>query len=118
MRWAKYALLIPFCFLTASASPMQTADINETGRVLATLNDWRALLFAMLFIIFLLLGALLWAFGKLAKAIEVMVSLREVITALNDTARAAGKDARDNQNALQGLIATAARIEADLARWE
>lgn len=97
---------------------MQTADINETGRVLATLNDWRALLFAMLFIIFLLLGALLWAFGKLAKAIEVMVSLREVITALNDTARAAGKDARDNQNALQGLIATAARIEADLARWE
>lgn len=115
--WARFALLIPFWFMLTSTSPL-APDVNEAGRVLATLNDWRALLFAMLFIIFLLLGALLWAFGKLAKTVEVMVSLRESIVSLNDTARSAGIDARDNHNALTGMVATLARIEADMARKE
>ena len=117
MTWVKCALLIPFWLLASSASP-PTLDVNEAGRVMAELDDWRALMFVMLFLIVLLVGALLWAFGKLAKTVEVMVTLREAITSLNDTARTAGIDARDNHNALQGLIATAARIEADLARFE
>lgn len=117
MRWVRFALLMPIWLLTASASPVPL-DVNETGRVMATLNDWRALMLVMLAIITVLVGALLWAFGKLAKTVEVMVSLRESIVALNDTARTAGIDARDNHNALQGLIATAARIEADLSRIE
>ena len=91
-------------------------DVNETGRVMATLDDWRALMLVMLVLIGLLVSALLWAFGKLAKTVEVMVTLREAITSLNDTARSAGLDARDNHNTLQGVVATVARIEAELAR--
>ena len=111
--WVRFVLLMPFWLLTTSASPL---DVNETGRVMATLNDWRAIMLVMLVLIALLISALLWAFGKLAKTVEVMVTLREAISSLNDTARAAGLDARDNQNALQGLVATVARIEAELAR--
>lgn len=113
--WVRFALLMPLWFLTVSASPL---NVNETGRVMATLDDWRALMLVMLVVIVLLISALLWAFGKLAKAIEAMVSLREAVVSLNETARTAGMDARDNHNALQGLIATVARIEADLARIE
>lgn len=109
MKWVKFALLMPCLLLTASASPMQPADINEAGRVLATLNDWRAIIFAMLFIIFLMLGALLWAFGKLSKAVESMVSLREAITTLNTLAQSGAMDARDNRAILS-------RIESELAR--
>lgn len=115
MTWARFALLMPCWLLTVSASPL---DVNETGRVMATLNDWRAIMLAQLVVIFLLISALLWAFAKLAKAVEAMVTLRETIASLNETARAAGLDARDNYNALQGVIATISRIEADIAKWE
>lgn len=83
---------------------------------MAELDDWRALMYVMLFLIVLLVSALLWAFGKVAKTVEVMVSLRESIVALNDTARSAGHNAQDNRADLKALILTMARVEADLAR--
>lgn len=113
--WVRTILLMPLWLLTVSASPL---DVNETGRVMATLNDWRAIMLVMLVLITLLVSSLLWAFGKLAKTVEVMVSLRESVVALNETARMAGLDARDNHNSLQGIIATVARIESDIARIE
>lgn len=108
-------MLLPLWAMLTSAAPAVPLDVNETGRVMATLNDWRALMLVMLAIITVLVGALLWAFGKLAKTVEVMVTLRETISALNDTARAAGMDARENRNDLSGITATLARIEADMA---
>ena len=74
---------LPCLFLLSVASP-SALDVNEAGRVLATLNDWRALLFAMLCIIFLLLGALLWAFSKVAKAIEAVAAMREATSTIKD----------------------------------
>ena len=117
MKWAKFALLTPLWLLTASASP-PTLDVNEAGRVMAELDDWRALMFVMLFIISLLLGALLWAFGKLAKAVEVMATLRETIQILSTLAQSGAMDARDNHNALTSLVATVSRIESQIARKE
>lgn len=117
MRILRIGMLVPAWFMLSASVP-SPLDVNETGRVMATLNDWRAIMLVMLAVIVILISALLWAFSKLAKVVEVMVTLRETIAALNDTARAAGIDARDNHNALQGLIATTARIEADIARLE
>jgi hypothetical protein len=116
--WVKYALLMPFWLLTVSASPVQPVDLNEAGRVMATLDDWRAILFIAMFLIVLLVGALLWAFAKLAKVVEVMATLRETIVALRDLAQSGALDARENSNALRGLLASVSRIEADIARLE
>ena len=93
-------------------------DVNETGRVMATLNDWRAIMLVMLAVIVLLVFALLWAFAKLAKVVEVMATLRETIIALKELAQSGALDARENSNALRGLIASVSRIEADIARLE
>ena len=110
MKWARFALLTPCWLLTVSASsPTTGLDVNEAGRVMAELDDWRALMFVMLFLIVLLVGALLWAFGKLSKAVESMVTLREAITALNSLAQSGAMDARDNRAILS-------RIESELAR--
>lgn len=118
MKWARFALPIVFWPLTVSASPVQGLDVNEAGRVMAELDDWRALMFVMLFLIVLLVGALLWAFAKLAKVVEVMATLRETIVALKDLAQSGALDARENSNALRGLLASVSRIEADIARLE
>lgn len=110
-------ILLLAWFLAVSASgPVSPLDVNETGRVMATLNDWRALMLVMLVLIALLISSLLWAFNKLASAIEVMATMRSAITTLSETAKSAGIDARDNHNTLQGIVATISRIEADLAR--
>ncbi|MBX7496751.1 hypothetical protein K3172_12870 [Qipengyuania sp. 6B39] len=118
MTWAKFALLIPGWFMLSSATSGPALDVNEAGRVMAELDDWRALMFVMLFLIVLLVGALMWAFGKLAKVVEVMVTLRETIATLNSLAQSGATDARENSNAIRGLVATVARIEADIARLE
>ena len=112
--WTKFALLIPSWLLVSSASP-PALDVNEAGRVMAELDDWRALMFVMLFLIVLLVAALLWAFGKLSKAIEVMVTLRETISNLNSLAQSGATGALDNKNAIAGIVATLSRIESRLA---
>lgn len=114
---ARALAILPCYFLLSAASP-SPLDVNEAGRVMATLNDWRALMFVMLAVVVVQLGGLLWAFGKIAKAVEVMATLREAISALSGTARSAGSDAQENRNALQGIIATISRIEAEIARLE
>ena len=118
MKWVTFALPIPFLLLASSGLFARGLDVNEAGRVMAELDDWRALMFVMLFLIVLLVGALLWAFAKLAKVVEVMVTLRETIAALRDLAQSGALDARENSNALRGLLASVSRIEADIARLE
>ena len=124
--WVKSVLLIASWVLLSSATaPVAPLDVNEAGRVMAELDDWRTLMYVMLFLIVLLVMALLWAFGKISKTVEVMASLRETITALNATATTAGTHAINNDNTLQNLVGTMSRIERDLAdvrqemsRWE
>lgn len=46
--------LLPLLMLTTAAAPLSDRlDINESGRVLATLDDWRAIIFVLLIIIVL-----------------------------------------------------------------
>lgn len=54
MRLAALALL------TAASSP-PSVDINEAGRTLATLNDWRAMIFVVLVLLFLQTAERWWA---------------------------------------------------------
>ena len=110
--WVRFALLMPLWLMLTSATSAPALDVNEAGRVMAELDDWRALMFVMLFLIVLLVGALLWAFGKLAKVVEVMATLRETILALNELARSGATNAQQNSNAITGMVATLARIEA------
>ena len=45
----------------AAASTTSIPDINEAGRVMAELNDWRAIVFVLVFVITMLLIERLWA---------------------------------------------------------
>jgi hypothetical protein len=59
-RAASPALLL----LTAAAQPSSaplTVDINEAGRTLATLNDWRAIIFVLVILLFLQLIERWWS---------------------------------------------------------
>lgn len=119
MTWVRFALLIlSWPALIATNGPTTGLDVNEAGRVMAELDDWRALMFVMLFMIVLLVGALLWAFAKLAKVVEVMATLRETIIALKELAQSGALDARENSNTLRSIISSLARIESDIARLE
>lgn len=104
-RKVRIAALAPLLFLTASAAPVPTApNVVVAGQVLATLNDWRAIVFTLLVIVALLLFALLSLFAVMlgtirkqaAAAAETAVALREA----NDVAR--------------GVMATISRIESRL----
>ena len=61
VRWAKRISPLAFLPLTAAAPPPTPLDVNETGRVLATLDDWRAITFALIVLIFLQLIERLWS---------------------------------------------------------
>ena len=102
--------------LTSSAASLPS--VNEAGRVMAELDDWRTLMFVMLFIIVLLVAALLWALGKLSKAIEVIATLRETLKSLSQAAIEARSDAASNRNSLIDIRTVMARIEVDMGRIE
>lgn len=115
MKWAQFALLIPVWFITTSAAP-SPVDVNEAGRVMAQLDDWRALMFVMMVLIFMLVAALVWAIGKLAKAVETIGTMREAISTLSQSALRAGDTAAENRHAIASIIATISRIESLMAR--
>ncbi len=69
-------------------------DINESGRVLATLDDWRAITFVLCFVIVFLLAR------DTLKDRRVDAALRSVADALQKQARAAWAQRLDIANML------------------
>lgn len=73
--------------LVAAAQPMTAPDVVEAGRVMAELDDWRAILFVALVLCALMLVALLavvgMAFRAWAKSAEALSAVREVIGTLS-----------------------------------
>ena len=75
-------------------APVQTIDINEAGRVLATLNDWRSIMFAELVVIGVLVlllcamvGVIVWmANRRSANDQATLQVLKESIAANVDQA--------------------------------
>lgn len=73
------ALMVAFgvglCWISvaaaADASPIRQIDINAAGQTLATLNDWRAIMFvvliiagALILLVFALVGVVVWLAGR------------------------------------------------------
>lgn len=65
-------LTLPFLFmLTAAAPTLPTLDqVNEAGRVLATLNDVRVFVFALMFLLFLQTLERWWAGFRAGKTAD------------------------------------------------
>lgn len=73
-------------------TPIKPPDVNEAGRVLATLNDWRAIIFVLIILLFLQTGERWWAgfrasrtadkfaegAAKLAKSIDTLSASQAV----------------------------------------
>ncbi|MDG6079742.1 hypothetical protein E3U23_11135 [Erythrobacter litoralis] len=73
--------------LLAAAPTMSAPDVVEAGRVMAELDDWRAILFVALVLCALMLAALLgvvfMAFRAWTKSADALGAVREVIAGLN-----------------------------------
>jgi hypothetical protein len=60
-RRAAPALLLLTAAAQPSSTPTASIDINETGRTLATLNDWRAIIFVLVVLLFFQLVERWWS---------------------------------------------------------
>ena len=107
------SLLCLFCLTSATSAPLP--DVNQAGTIMRDLEGDKLLYYVLLFLVVAQFGVVVWAFGKLAKVVEVMATLRETILALNELARSGATNAQQNSNAITGMVATLARIEADMA---
>ena len=85
MRWP---LVMTLPLLLGSAAP-QTPDVIRAGEVMATLNDWRAILFIALFLSIALLGALIWvvamSFRLMQKTATALAAQSSATTAMSIT---------------------------------
>ncbi len=94
--------------LTESVSPVAAASAQELGTVIATLNDWRAILvvaFAIIGVLIVMVGALVFAVIKLAGS-----------RSANDQATL--QALQDNTAAFADLSASVRAIEMIAARRE
>lgn len=69
MKWRRWATLPPLLLLT-SAAPVGVAlpDVNNAGQVLATLNDWRAITFILMFLLIASVVERIWGSGSFSRA--------------------------------------------------
>ena len=100
---ARVAILALLPMMTA-ATPVGTPDVIRAGEVMATLNDWRAIVFSLLLIVALLLAALLALFGVM------LGTIRKQAMAAAETAVAL----REANDVTRGMLATMSRIESRL----
>ncbi len=78
----------------ASAARGAAPDVVEAGRVMATLDDWRAILFVALLIVVMQFIALVWVIGlsfrvtskQIAANVDTAAALREMTSAQQSTA--------------------------------
>lgn len=82
---------LPFLFmLTASAPSAPTLDqVNEAGRVLATLNDVRVFVFALMFLLFLQTLERWWAGFRAGKTAEKFATAADKLSDAVNTMAAA-----------------------------
>lgn len=90
--------------------PVKQIDINEAGRVLATLDDWRSLMFSQLVVI----GAMILLVVGLVAVIVWLASKRSAndqatLVALTDNTKANGEVSAS----LRALEVIVSRIEAE-----
>lgn len=94
-----------FLTLTGASSPSMT-DVNESGRVLATLNDWRAITFVLLTIIF---------FQLIERLVTALRHARAQDRAYTIVERASAQDATMAE-AFRSMTASMSRLESALVR--
>lgn len=108
---SKWAILracgtMPALLLLGAASPTPSLEqMNDTGRVLATLNDWRAIVFVLLVIIFLQFverAVTGWRHGKAQDRLYLIVQ---------ESSKADGT----MSESFRSMSATMARLESVLA---
>lgn len=105
----KAARPLPLLLLAAASAPTANLpDINESGRVLATLNDWRAIIFVLVVMLFLQLIERWVAGWRHSKALDRAISAIEKSVASDATMAAS----------YQAFAAVLARLETHLARTE
>lgn len=99
-----------FAAQMAAGAPVRQIDVNEAGRVLATLDDWRSLLFAMLVsngaLVLLVVGlvaVIVWMAGKRS------ANDQATLQALTDNTKALG----DMSASVRALELIASRREAE-----
>ena len=116
MTWWRWTCLPLFLLTTASApAGVSIPDVNNAGQVLATLNDWRAIMFGMMFLLvvsFVSILLLVWNNSRSSAAIA---------QAMTDAAVAKSRlaDAVQTLNNNHGADRlTFARIEQVLAKIE
>lgn len=95
------AVAVPVIALAAGAVAPAPPDVNRSGEVLATLNDWRSILYAALY----LTAAMLTVFSGLFVF---------MLTIISRAASASGRLA----DGLVAVTTTMTRLEATLARVE
>lgn len=94
--------------MAAPGNPASSADVLEAGRVLATLDDWRAITFIMLFLIVALMTERLWAAWLMRREREKMW----------DVAQTMGANAEKIAEAMNGLRTEIVVLRAVSARIE
>lgn len=108
-KWAIFRgfAALPALLLLGASNPTPSMEqVNEAGRVLATLNDWRAIVFTLLAIIFLQFverAVTGWRHGKAQDRLYLI---------LQESSKADGT----MSESFRGMSATMARLEAALAR--
>lgn len=95
--------------------PQQAPDVIEAGRVMATLDDWRAIMFIILFvfvfIVVTLLAFIVWRENAMQKE---RVALRELAKSFSDSAADVAKSLGDLSTKIAVLAALTARAEATI----
>lgn len=94
----------------APPAPVKQIDVSEAGRVLATLDDWRGIMFSQLVVIGVLVLLVVGLVGVIVwLATRRSASDQATITALTDNTVALG-GVKDSVRAIEVIVS---RIEAE-----
>lgn len=92
--------------------PTAQPDVIEAGRVMATLDDWRAIMFVMLFIIVFLLLFTMWREWAMQSERKLM---RGLATSFAESAGKVADSLADLSTKIAVLSALTARAESYIA---
>lgn len=95
--------------MTPSRSTGGIPDINEAGRVMAQLNDWRAIVFVLVFIIIAFIIERFWMQREMRLERQ---QLREVATIFGNSAEKVSEALNSLKTEITVLRAVSSRVEA------